>query len=180
MRLPKIAIENYQFVVVLIFMILSTGLISFFNMPRSEDPQLKFPGYTVLTVYPGTSPKDMEELIVDPLEEAIKEVEDITDVNTRIEDGIAVIQIDAEFDVDVDDKYDEIVAQVSSVEQELPEGILNLEVTKVSPQEVKILQLAYYLFYILPFLFKLLLQELKPLLMFQNTRFIVAFNLFLG
>ncbi|MEL7529945.1 MAG: efflux RND transporter permease subunit [Bacteroidota bacterium] len=143
MRLPKIAIENYQFVVVLIFMILSTGLISFFNMPRSEDPQLKFPGYTVLTVYPGTSPKDMEELIVDPLENAIKEVEDITDVNTRIEDGVAVIQIDAEFDVDVDDKYDEIVAQVSSVEQELPAGILALEVTKISPQEVKILQLAF-------------------------------------
>ncbi|MFK7922742.1 MAG: efflux RND transporter permease subunit [Bacteroidia bacterium] len=143
MRLPKLAIENYQFVVVLVFMALSTGLISYFNMPRSEDPQLKFPSYTVLAVYPGTSPKDMEELVVDPIEDALKEVEDVTDVRTRIEDGIMLIQVDAEFEVDVDDKYDEIVAQVTSVEQELPEGLLTLEVTKISPQEVKILQSAF-------------------------------------
>ncbi|MEL6846396.1 MAG: efflux RND transporter permease subunit, partial [Bacteroidota bacterium] len=143
MRLPKLAIENYQFVVVLVFMALSTGLLSFFNMPRSEDPQLEFPSYTVLAIYPGVSPQDMEELVVNPIEDVLNEVEDVTDVISRIEDGIAVIQVEAEFEVDVEDKYDEIVAQVTSVEQDLPEGLLSLDVRKVDPQEVKILQMAF-------------------------------------
>jgi multidrug efflux pump subunit AcrB len=143
MKLPKLAIANYQFVLVLIFLVISTGLISFFTMPRSEDPMLKFPFYTVLAVYPGTSPQDMEELVVDPLEEALKEVEDIADVIATIEDGVAVLQVEAEFGVDIEDKFDEVQAQVTATEPELPEGLLTLETRKISPQEVKILQLAF-------------------------------------
>lgn len=143
MRIPKLAIANYQFVVVLVFLVLSTGLISFFTMPRSEDPMLRVPFYNIVAVYPGTSPQDMEELVVNPLEEAIKELEDIDKIVSTIEDGVAVIQVEADYAVDVEDKYDEVLAQVTATEPTLPEGLFSLETRKVSPQEVKILQLAF-------------------------------------
>ena len=142
MRLPEISIKNYQFVVVVVFMILATGLLSYLNMPRSEDPILNVPNYSVVVVYPGTSPKDMEELVVNPIEDKISELEDIEEVRTDIEEGIAIINVEASFGVDVDEKYDEVVAAVNTVEGDLPEEILDLDVSKFSPMNVVIAQLA--------------------------------------
>ena len=79
MRLPKIAIANYQFVLILVFLSVLIGFISFVTMPRSEDPDTNFPIYRVLVVYPGTSPQDLEKLVADPIEDEIKEIEDIKD-----------------------------------------------------------------------------------------------------
>ena len=77
MKLPKIAINNYQFVAILVLLAAFVGVNAFLTMPRSEDPSPDFPNYTVIAVYPGTGPEDMEELVVDPLEEAIEEVDDL-------------------------------------------------------------------------------------------------------
>ena len=142
MRLPKLAIANYQFVLVLVFMAAALGILSFLNMPRSEDPALEFPRYNVVAVYPGASPRDMEELVVDPLEEAINEVDDLDRILTTIQDGLAVIGVEGEFGLDYDEQYDEIVAQVNAVRDQLPEGLVQLEVNQFSPQDVAILQLA--------------------------------------
>ena len=142
MKLPRLAIENYQFVLVLVFIALSTGLLSFFTMPRSEDPVLDGPFYTIVAVYPGTSPKDMEELVVNVLEEELNEIEDIDEIRTQIEEGLAVINLEASYSIDFDDKYDEIVSKVNSVKADLPTGLYRLEVRQFSPFDVVILQLA--------------------------------------
>ena len=106
MKLPAIAINNYQFVLILVLLGLLVGVNSFQNMPRSEDPNTKFPIFSIVVVYPGTSPEDMEDLVVDPIEEAIDEVDLITKVNTTITEGVAVFQVESEYGIDIDDKYD--------------------------------------------------------------------------
>lgn len=142
MQLPKLAIKNYQFVLIIIALGFFIGLSSLFNMPRNEDPNPEFPFYTVVAIYPGTSPEDMEELIVDPLEDAIDLVDDVDEIETKIEEGVAVITVRAEFGIDTDDKYDEVLRAVRDTETSLPELFL-LDVTKFEPNSrVKILQLA--------------------------------------
>lgn len=142
MRLPKLAINNYAFVVVLVFLALSTGILSFLNMPRSEDPALNFPLYNVIAVYPGASPGDIEELVVDPIEEKINELEDLTEIRTTIKDGLAVIRVEGEFGINPDDQFDELRASVNTVRGKLPGDLNSLEVYQVSPLDVKILQIA--------------------------------------
>ncbi|MEM8568041.1 MAG: efflux RND transporter permease subunit [Bacteroidota bacterium] len=107
MRLPSLAIRNSQFIYVMIGLALFLGLRSFFSMPKSEDPFLELPNYTLIVVYPGTSPEDMEDLVVDPIEEVIDDLDEITEIRTEITNGLAVLQIEAEFGIDYDEKYDE-------------------------------------------------------------------------
>lgn len=142
MQLPKLAINNFQFVLILVFLSVLLGTLSFLNMPRSEDPGLNVPFYDVVCVYPGTSPEDMEELIVNPIEEVINEVEEVDDIRSTIEEGLVIIEIEATYGVDIDDVYDEIQAKVNSITRDLPSGIVSLDVNKTNPQDVKILQLA--------------------------------------
>ena len=142
MKLPKLAIENFQFVLMLVLLAVLTGLVSYFTMERSEDPVVEFPIYRVLVIYPGTSPTDLEELIVDPLEDAINEVEDIEEIRANIQEGIVSLRIEASYDVDIDDKFDEVEQAINSVRGRLPSDIFLFEVEKISPQDVAILQVA--------------------------------------
>jgi len=142
MKLPKIAIDNYQFVLVIVLMSVLTGTISYFTMPRSEDPVVKFPIFTILAVYPGTSPTDLEELIVDPIEDAVNEVEDIEEIRSQIQEGIVLIRVEATYGIEIDDKFDEVSTAINNIRSSLPQNLALFEVKKVSPLGVAILQLA--------------------------------------
>ena len=140
MKLPLLAIKNSQFIFVIIGLILFVGIRSFTSMPKSEDPFLSLPNYTVIVVYPGTSPEDMEELVVDPIEEVIDELDEITEIRTDISNGLAVIKIEAEFGIDYDDKYDEILSEINGIRSTLPPDIYDLEVNQFIPEERVVIQ----------------------------------------
>ncbi len=142
MNLPRIAINNFQFTLVVILLLIALGAVSLLTMPRSEDPQFDFPAAIVRVVYPGTSPVDMEKLVLDPLEEAIDELDDIRVLKGEVEDGMAVIRVEFLFGSDPDEKYDDVVSKVSRVRENLPNGIQFLTVDKISPADVNVLQIA--------------------------------------
>ncbi len=74
------------------------------QMPRSEDPLVVPAGSSVIVIYPGASPSDMEELVINPLEEAINELEDIKRLHSNAQDGLAVIGVEFEAGSDPDEK----------------------------------------------------------------------------
>lgn len=142
MNIPSLAIKNYQFVIILVALASLYGLSSYLTMKRSEDPFIEGPFYTITVVYPGTGPKDMEELVVDPIEEAIHELEDIKQINTTIDEGLAFIQVEGIWGIDPEEKYDEIVSEINGIKPSLPADIFQIEVVHSTPKEVSILQLA--------------------------------------
>ncbi len=142
MNIPKIAIENHQFTIIIITLFLLSGVISLINMPRSEDPLISPAGSSVIVIYPGANPTDMEELVVDPLEEAINELEDIKELSSSAQDGLAIIAVEFYAGSDPDEKYSDIVQKVNSVRNDLPDDIVDIDITKWSITDVNILQVA--------------------------------------
>ena len=140
MRLPKLAIANYQFVLIVVFLAVVMGVFSVLTMPRSEDPNLELPFFRIVIVYPGTSPEDMEELVANPVEDALKDLDDIDDLKTSIKEGVVIARVEAEFGIDVEDKYDEVVAAISGVSDELPEDLFSLDIFKFNPDERVLIQ----------------------------------------
>lgn len=142
MRISDFAVKNYQFTLVIFLMTVAVGLTTFFTMPRSEDPVIEAPQFPVIVIYPGASPEDMEELVVDPLEEAIYALESIKRIKTEIKDGVAVLFVEYNYNEDVDEKYQELVREVNSLRPELPADIFSIKINKVRPSDVNILQVA--------------------------------------
>src|SRR5690554_3781300 len=92
MKLPGLAVRNYQLTIVLFALLLVLGTVSFFTMPRSVDPQFNYPAAVIKVVSPGTTPLDIEKLIVDPIESELNELDDIYEFKTNVEDGLAFIR----------------------------------------------------------------------------------------
>lgn len=142
MKLPEFAVKNYQFTLVIFMAVLALGVYSLFTMPRSEDPDIHPPQFTVVIVYPGASPKDMEQLVVDPMEKKINELDDMKHVITDIRDGLAVMQVQYKYSSDPDDKYQELVREINSLRNSLPEDINDIRINKQIPSDVSIYQYA--------------------------------------
>ena len=136
MNLTRLAIRNAQFVLILLLIAIVLGVRSFISMPRSEDPQVSFPFYNMIIVYPGTSPEDMENLIVDPIEKAVNELDGITEIEAFVSEGLARVGVNGEFDGDYKEKYNEVLRQVNSVRGELPDGIVLFQVDQIKPEEM--------------------------------------------
>lgn len=142
MNIPKFSIDNYQFTITAFVFLLVLGISSFWSMPRSEDPIMDFPGVTVIAIYPGATPKDIESQVAEPIEEAINELDDVKEIVTEINDGVAVVRVEFTYGVDPDDKYDEVQAKVTGLQQDLPEDIYRIDINKQSTSTIAIFQLA--------------------------------------
>ena len=111
-------------------------------MPRSEDPDMQIPGGTILAVYPGADPVDLEELVAIPIEDAVNEIDDIKRISTYLRDGVVAIEVEFEFGTDAKDKYDDVVQKVNSIKPELPDQLLTLETRQWSTSDVTMMQIA--------------------------------------
>jgi multidrug efflux pump subunit AcrB len=142
MNIPKLAIDYHQFTVIIFMLLLFIGINSLVTMPRTEDPPLDLPGASIIAIYPGGNPADLEELIANPIEEALNELEDIKLISSGIRDGIVAVAIEFNFNTNADDKFNEVVQQVNSIRTRLPNDLYRLEVLKWSSTDVIMLQLA--------------------------------------
>src|SRR5690606_19184739 len=142
MKISEYAVKNYQFTLIMFLMTVALGVTTLLTMPRSKDPEIRAPQYVVVVVYPGTSPKHIEELVVDPIEEKIHGLDDMKRIKTTIKDGLAVFQVEYKYESDPDEKYQELVREINSIRSELPADIYNIEINKVQPSDVNILQIA--------------------------------------
>uniref|UniRef100_UPI002C05C582 efflux RND transporter permease subunit n=1 Tax=Povalibacter sp. TaxID=1962978 RepID=UPI002C05C582 len=118
------------------------GWFAFSSVPREEDPSFKMPGFVVTVIYPGADPTDLERLVVKPIEDQIAELDDVKKMETSIFDGLAVVAIEFEAFVDPDKKYDEVTREVNALRPDLPADIARLEIRKMSPGLVNIVQIA--------------------------------------
>jgi multidrug efflux pump subunit AcrB len=144
MKLPRLAIDNAQFTITIFLLLILIGVVSYLNMPRSEDPQFDLPVTLIEVVYPGASPSDIETLVVDPLEQEIADIENIKKIEAKIHNGAVRITIDFLYGTDAEAAFNKVKQAVSTVRPSLPAGVAQLLVLKATPSSVAIMQLALW------------------------------------
>ena len=142
MRLWEFAVRRWQFTLLLFGLLLGVGFTTLKNIPRAEDPEFHAPVPIVVVAYPGADPADIERLIVDPIEDAINELDDIKRMDSRSLDGVGIIQVEFQWDQDPDDKYDDVIREVNRIRAELPADVASLEVRRTGSGLVNIMQVA--------------------------------------
>ena len=142
MQLLELPIRRHQFTLVAFLCLAVLGVYSFLSIPTEEDPHIKFAGFMVTAVWPGADPKDMERLVGKPLEDRIAELDGVHKLETTLADGVMMVAVEFEASEKPDDKYNEMIREVNALRPELPAGLASLEIRKLSPAQVNIVQLA--------------------------------------
>ena len=142
MALTHFFLRNRRFSLVVFAFLLALGLQALMTIPLSEDPALEIPRYDVLAILPGTESGDMEKLVVRPMEDAMKELDDVKRITATIRDSVAQLSVEFTFGTDTDKKYDDVLRQVNALRSRLPATLARLEVLRGQTTNVAIMQLA--------------------------------------
>ncbi len=142
MNIPKFSIDNFQFTITAFVFLIFMGISSFLTMPQSEDPVMDIPGVTVIAIYPGASPQDIESSVAEPIENAINEMDDVKEIVTTINDGLVFMLVDFTYGVDPDDKFEEAQAKIRGLQADLPKDLYRIDVEKQTTSSVAIYQMA--------------------------------------
>jgi len=86
------AIDNKTTIYIFSIIVTIAGLMVYNSLPKEQFPDIVVPQMYVSTIYPGTSPEDMENLITKPIEKQLKSVKGIKKITSNsIQDFSAVI-----------------------------------------------------------------------------------------
>ncbi len=136
------SVRRWQFTLVAFALLTMLGLSALSSIPRAEDPHFPIPGFVVRAILPGAEPAEMEQLVAEPIEDALSGLDDVDEISSASLDGSAGVQVGFTWDVDAERKYDEVVREVNALRGQLPAGITRLEVQRIRTSEVAVLQLA--------------------------------------
>lgn len=104
-------------------MIFALGLLTAFQLPRQEQPDVVISVATVTTVFPGATPEKVEQTVTSKIEQYIKEIQGIKTIKSYSGYGYSVIEIWLTNDVEPKEKWDELRKKIVDAEAELPEGV---------------------------------------------------------
>ncbi len=73
--------------------LLIMGYLALNIMPREEDPQIAISGGAVIVAMPGASPREIENIIVNPLERKLREVKGIEHIYGMAMDNVGIVNV---------------------------------------------------------------------------------------
>jgi multidrug efflux pump subunit AcrB len=140
--LTDFAVRRWQFTVLIFLMFAALGVTSWLSIARAEDPDFPVPIFTVIAVYPGASPDDMEQLVSDPIEKELQSLEAVKKLESTSSDGLSVVRVEFESDVDADRKYDQVLREVNALRPALPASLQRLDVERNENSDQTVFQVA--------------------------------------
>jgi multidrug efflux pump subunit AcrB len=135
-------VDRWQFTLILFVMLFALGVQSVLSIPKSEDPIVKFPGVGVFVVLPGADAEQMERVVAIPIETALNGLEDVDEISSTSQAGLAAISVSFIYGSDPEKKYDEVVRELNVIRASLPEGITLLRADRANPAQTSIVQMA--------------------------------------
>jgi len=104
--------------------LLIMGYLALEVMPREEDPQIAISGGAIVVVMPGASPKEIENVIVNPLERKLREVRGIEHVYGMAMENYGVVNVMYYIGENREDSNLKLYDKVMQNMDKMPKGVM--------------------------------------------------------
>ncbi|MCS6894593.1 MAG: efflux RND transporter permease subunit [Bacteroidia bacterium] len=117
------ATQNRTTIYALTILITLFGIGSYITLPKELFPDLVIPTIVVNTVYPGSSPSDIENLITRPIEKRLKGVAGIEKINSYSQQDVSTIVVEFSVSEDPKECKDRVKDAVDKARADLPRDL---------------------------------------------------------
>jgi HAE1 family hydrophobic/amphiphilic exporter-1 len=122
MRHTRLALERPVTTVMFFLAVLAVGVISGKLLRLEAFPDISFPGMRVVIPYPGSTPEEMEQLVVRPVEEALATLSGIEEIRSSARADEASFDVLFDWDRDADAAAFDVRTKLDSIRPNLPAG----------------------------------------------------------
>ena len=97
------------------FMVVA-GYFSFTTISQEVFPEQSLDSVTVSVAYPGSTPEEVEESIVQKVEEAVQAIEGVKKVTSVAAEGAGTVTVELQFGASLDRALDDIKAEIDQIQ----------------------------------------------------------------
>ena len=119
------SIDNKTSIYVLVFILVLFGLMSYNSIPKEQIPEIIIPTVLVNTVYPGSSPSDIENLITRPLEKNLKSVKDVKKISSKSIQDFSLISVEFQPGIEISEAKQRVKDARDKTKKDLPSDLPN-------------------------------------------------------
>lgn len=123
MWLTRISILRPVFITMVVLGLVVLGLRSMKEMVVELNPRIDLPFVTVVTIYPGAGPEEIETLITDPIEEAVSSINGVKSLTSNSLESQSIVMIEFELGRDVNQALSDVREKVDAVRRALPREV---------------------------------------------------------
>ncbi len=114
------SIDNRTSIYIITILISLAGIFSYINIQKENFPDVVIPTVFVSTIYAGTSPSDMENLVTRPIEKEIKSISGVKNISSNSIQDFSMVVVEFNTDVDVTDAKQQVKDAVDKARPDLP------------------------------------------------------------
>ncbi|MER2997207.1 efflux RND transporter permease subunit [Pontibacter populi] len=117
------SIDNKTSIYIITLIISIWGVFSYINIQKENFPDVVIPTVFVSTVYAGTSPSDMENLVTRPIEKEIKAISGVKKITSNSIQDFSMVVVEFNTDVDVAVAKQQVKDAVDKARTDLPQDL---------------------------------------------------------
>jgi len=134
------AINNKTSIYVLIVLITILGVKSYISIPKEQFPEIIVPTVMISTVYPGTSPIDIENLVTRPIEKELKSLSGVKTVTSSSVQDFSSIVVEFNTNISVADAKQKVKDAIDKAQGQLPSDLPKVpDVMEIDFSEIPIM-----------------------------------------
>src|SRR5438309_3967613 len=127
-------IRNPVFPIVLFIGLTLAGLIAFARMQVNNAPDIDFPAAIVSVSQPGAAPNELETQVTQRVESAIRGVNGVDEMSSSVSEGNSTTFVQFQLGTPTDRAVNDVRNAVAQIRGNLPEGILEPQITRVDAE----------------------------------------------
>src|SRR6478672_83637 len=124
-------IRNPVAPIVLFVGLMLAGLVAFAGMQVNNNPDIDFPAAIVSVAQPGAAPNEMETQVTQRVETAIRGVNGVDEIDSTVSEGNSQTFVQFQIGTPTDRAVNDVRNAIAQIRGNLPEGILEPQVTRV-------------------------------------------------
>ncbi|MGL6063968.1 MAG: efflux RND transporter permease subunit [Fusobacteriaceae bacterium] len=127
MKLINYSIKNSLVIRYLTVLIIIGGIFSYFKLGKLEDPEFKIKEAIIVTIYPGASPHEVELEVTDKIEQALRQIGDLSFIESKSKAGYSEVKLSMKeslSSLEIEQYWDVLRRKVNDVQRTLPSGTL--------------------------------------------------------
>ncbi len=97
-------------------LLIFAGLASYGRIVQEVFPETSLDSISVSVAYPGATPEEMEESVVQKIEEAVQSIEGVKRIMGTASEGIGTVLVELETGVDIDGALDDVKSEVDQIQ----------------------------------------------------------------
>jgi len=124
------------------FLIIGLGAMALIWIPKESSPSIKFGIIQISTFYPGVNPVDMDNLITEEVEQAVKDIDGIDKIDSASQVWVAFTTLTLDNEADTREVVTDVKAEIDKLN--LPTDAEDPVVTEISTDSEIMFQVSLY------------------------------------